>query len=40
MPRGWLSSYRTIAGGGDSRAPNKSWHRDAVGNQAEESEVK
>jgi len=24
---------------GNSRAPNNSWYRDAVGNQAEESEV-
>jgi len=28
-----------IAGDGNSRAPNKSWYRNAVGNQAEESEV-
>jgi len=31
--------HHRIARDGNSRAPNKSWYQDAVGNQAEESEV-
>jgi len=35
----WAFSHHRIAGDGNSRAPNKSWYRGAVGSQAEESEV-
>ena len=37
---GWAFSHHRIAGDENSRGPNKSWYRGAVGNQAEESEVR